>query len=236
MRHSFHHPTYARHRYPKEVIAYAVWLYHRFCLSYRDVEDLLAERGIIVSYETIRQWCLKFAHVYAQRIRRSRGRIGDKWHIDEVFVTIRGKRYYLYRAIDQYGNILDVLLLERRNRQAVLQFLKRLRMAYPRAPRVIVTDKLRSYRAALRTIFPGVEHRQHKGLNNRIEASHRRTRKRQRFMQQFPSRSSAQRFLSAFEFIQDFTRPKRHLVTAATYRKLRVKCYQDWQSLTELAV
>ncbi|MEO1162608.1 MAG: IS6 family transposase [Chloroflexota bacterium] len=235
MSNSHHQPTYARHRYPKEIIAYAVWLYHRFCLSYRDVEDLLAERGVIVSYETIRRWCIKFGHAYARRIRRNRGQIGDKWHLDEVFVTISGKRSYLYRAIDQYGNILDILLLRRRNRDAVLSFLRKLRSTYQRRPRVIITDKLRSYQAALRSIFSGVEHRQHKGLNNRIEASHRRTRKRQRFMQQFPSRASAQRFLSAFEFIQDFTCPKRHLSTASAYRSQRDERYEQWSYLTDLA-
>ncbi len=236
MKRNRHHiPTYARHRYPKAIIAYAVWVYHRFCLSYRDVEDLLAERGVIVSYEAIRQWCLKFGHAYARRIRRSRGQIGDKWHLDEVFVTIRGGRYYLYRAIDQFGNILDILLLKRRNRAAVLRFFKKLRATYQRAPRVIITDKLRSYQAAVRQIFKGVDHRQHKGLNNRIEASHRRTRKRQRFMQQLPSRVCAQRFLSAFEFIQDFTRPKRHLITASLYRIQRADRYQQWQHLTSIS-
>lgn len=232
---SQHQPTYAHHRYPKSIIAYAVWVYHRFCLSYRDVEDLLAERGVIISYEAIRQWCLKFGHAYARRIRRNRGQIGDKWHLDEVFATIRNQRYYLYRAIDQFGNILDILLLQRRTRTAVLHFFKKLRATYQRVPRVIITDKLRSYQAALREIFKGVDHRQHKGLNNRIEASHRRTRKRQRFMQQFPSAASAQRFLSAFEFIQDYTRPKRPLTDAAAYRTQRAECYDQWRNLTTLA-
>ena len=148
-----HQPTYARLRYPKEIISYAVWLYHRYCLSYRNVEDLLAELDVIVSYETIRKCCLKFGHAYTHRMRHRYSQIGDKLHLDEVFVTIGGKRYYLYRAINQYGNILDILLLQRRNRDAVLKFFKKLRATYKCVPRVMVTDKLRSYQAALRSIF-----------------------------------------------------------------------------------
>ncbi len=189
-----------------------------FCLSYRDVEDLLVERGILVSYETICKWCLRFGHAYTRRIRCYRGPIGDKWHVDEVFIKVQGKRQYLYRAIDQYSNILDIFLLPRRNREAVLPFFKKLRATYQQVPRVLITDKLRSYHATTRSVFQSVEHRQHKGLNNRIEAPHRRTRKRQRFRQQFACSHSAQRFLSAFEFIQDFTLQKRHLMSATEYR------------------
>lgn len=234
MSNSQHHLTYARHRYPREIIAYAVWLYHRFCLSYRDVEDLLAERGIIVSYESIRKWCLKFGHAYARRIRKQRKRVGDKWHVDEVFVKIRGKRYYLYRAIDQFGNVLDIFMHPRRDKNVALHFFKKLRATYQQVPRVLITDKLRSYQAALKKIFKGVDHRQHKGLNNPIEASHRRTRKRQRFIQQFPSVHSAQRLLSALEFIQDFTRPKRYLMSAIIYRTQRKNCFEQWRLLTSL--
>jgi putative transposase len=152
-------------------------------LSYRDVEHLLAERGIIVSYESIRYWCLKFGHAYARRLRQHRAQPGDKWHIDEVFIRIKGKTHYLYRAVDQHGTILDILVQKRRNRQAAERFFRRLLHSNQYVPRVVITDKLRSYPAAARAILPSVEHRQHKGLNNRIENSHRRVRKRNRFLQ-----------------------------------------------------
>ncbi|MEL6307283.1 MAG: IS6 family transposase [Chloroflexota bacterium] len=154
MSNSHHHPIYTRHRYPQEIIAYAVWLYHRLCLSYCDV---LAERGIIVSYESIRKWCLKFGHAYVRRIRKQRKRIGDKWHVDEVFVKIRGKRYYLYQAIDQFGNVLDIFMHPRRNKNAALCFFEKLRSTYQQVPRVLITDKLRSYQASLKMILKGYD-------------------------------------------------------------------------------
>jgi len=235
MSNAHHTPSYKRHRFPKEVISYAVWLYFRFCLSHRDIEDLLAERGIQVSYEAIRLWCLKFGHAYARKIRHRRPRTGDKWHVDEVFVKIGGKTHYLYRAVDQDGHVLDIFVHRRRNKQAAIRFFRKVLGTTQDLPRVLITDKLRSYPAAHGAICPGVEHRQHKGLNNRAENSHKRVRKRERFMQRFPAAWSAQRFLSAYELIYEQSRPKRHLMTARVYRCTRDQRLADWRQLTRLA-
>jgi putative transposase len=175
-------PTYKRHRFPPAIIGHAVWLYFRFALSYRDVEELLAERGVIVTYETIRQWCQKFGQAYANELRRRRPRPGDKWHLDEVFVSINGTRQYLWRAVDQDGNVLDILVQSRRNTSAAKRFLAKLMKTQRRVPRVLVTDKLRSYAAAHRDLMSSVEHRQSKYLNNRAENSHQSTRQREQAM------------------------------------------------------
>jgi len=167
-----------RHRFPAELISHAVWLYHAFSLSLRDVELILAERGVVVSYESIRRWCRKFGQSVANRLRRRRPRPGDKWHLDEVFIRIRGKVYYLWRAVDQDGVVLDILVQSRRNAKAAKRFFKKLLRGLQYAPRVIVTDKLRSYGAAKREVLPHVEHRQSRYLNNRAENSHRPTRRR----------------------------------------------------------
>jgi putative transposase len=159
-------PDYKGFRFPPEIISHAVWLYFRFSLSFRDVEELLAQRGIVVSYETVRQWCLNFGQTYANELRRRRLRCGDKWHMDEVFLTIRGKKHYLWRAVDQDGNVLDILMQSRRNTKAAKRFFRKLLKGLQYVPRVIITDKLRSYGAAKREILPGVEHRQHKGLGH----------------------------------------------------------------------
>ena len=169
-------PRY-RHRFPAEIISHAVWLYHVFSLSLRDVELLLAERGIIVSYETVRRWCQKFGESFADRLRRRRPRPGDKWHLDEVFIRIQGVQHYLWRAVDQDGVVLDILVQERRDGKAAKRFFKRLLKDLQYVPRVIVTDKLRSYGVAQRSLLPNVEHRQSRYLNNRAENSHRPTRR-----------------------------------------------------------
>ena len=153
---------YKGFRFPPEIISHAVWLYFRSSLSFRDVEELLAQRGIVVTYETVRQWCLKFGQTYANKLRRRRPRCGDKWHMDEVVLTIRGKRHYLWRAVDQYGNILDILVQSRRDKKVAKRFFRKLLKELQYVPRVTITDKLRSYGAAKREILPGVEHRQHK--------------------------------------------------------------------------
>src|ERR687895_846101 len=171
---------YKNHRFPGEIISHGVWLYYRFSLSYRDVQELLLERGIYVSHEAIRGWCQKFGQDYANRLRRRRPRPGDKWHLDEVFVTINGKRHYLWRAVDQGDNILDILVQSRRNKRAANKFFRKLLKGLQYVPRVIITDQLKSYGAAKREILPGVEHRQHRYLNNRAENSHRPTRQRER--------------------------------------------------------
>ena len=150
--------SYHGYRFPPDIISHAVWLYHRFCLSFRDVEDLLAQRGVTVTYETIRQWCQRFGPVYARRLRRRRGRMGDTWHLDEVFVTIQGRRQYLWRAVDEDGDVLDILVQSHRNRRAAVRFFRTLLKAQGRVPRRLITDPLRSYAAAARIVMPSVVH------------------------------------------------------------------------------
>ena len=164
-------PSYHGYRFPPEIISHAVWLYYRFCLSFRDVEDLLAERGIVVSYETIRQWCRKFGPEYARRLKRRQGRLGDMWHLDELFVNIRGQQHYLWRAVDQDGDVIDILLQPRRDRRAAERFFRKLLKGQGREPRRLVTDKLRSYAAAHRTIMPSVAHDTSQYANNRVEVN-----------------------------------------------------------------
>src|SRR5215831_3804310 len=208
---------YKNHRFPVEIISHAVRLYFRFCLSFRDVQEILLERGVSVTYEAIRKWCRKFGQQYANQLRRRRPRPGDKWHMDEVFLTIKGEHHYLWRAVDQDGNVLDILVQRRRDKRAAKKFFRKLLKGLAYVPRVIVTDKLKSYEAAKREILPGVEHRQHRYLNNRAENSHQPTRRRERQMQQFKSPGQAQRFLSAFGPIAQHFRPRRHLLSAPEY-------------------
>jgi putative transposase len=217
-----------RHRFPAEIISHAVWLYHLFSLSLRDVELILAERGIVVSYETVRRWCKKFAASFADRLRRGRPRPGDKWHMDEVFIRIQGVQHYLWRAVDQDGVVLDILVQARRDGQAAKRFFKRLLTGLQYEPRVIVTDKLLSYGVAQRQLLPGVEHRQSRYLNNRAENSHRPTRRRERQMQRFKSSRQAQDFLSAHAFIYGHFRPRRHQLTAPDYREIRSQAFIIW--------
>jgi putative transposase len=211
---------YKGYRYPIEVIGHAVWLYHRFTLSLRDVEELMLARGVVVTYETIRSWCAKFGPDYAARLRRWRPRPGDKWHLDEVFVTINGTTHYLWRAVDQHGNVLDILVQSRRNAVAAKKFFRRLLKGLRYVPRVIVTDKLASYQVAHRELMASVRHRRSKYLNNRAENSHQPTRHRERAMKRFKSIRHAQRFLSAFSGISPHFRPRRHLLSAADYRQV----------------
>ncbi len=225
------HP-YKHHRFPAEIISHGVWLYYRFCLSYRDVEELLFARGVIVTYEAIRKWCRKFGPAYANQLRRRRPRPGDKWHLDEVFLTIHGERYYLWRAVDQDGNVLDILVQSRRNKKAAKRFFRKLLKGCQYVPRVIITDKLASYGAAKREILPGVEHRQHRYLNNRAENSHQPTRQRERRMGRFKSPGHAQRFLSAYRPIASHFRPRRHRLPARAYRQEMTRRFQTWQDIT----
>ena len=210
---------YKHQRFPGEIMSHAVWLYFRFPLSHRDVEELLFVRGGIVSYEAIRKWCRKFGQAYANQRRHRRPRPGDKWYLDEVFLTMNGVRHYLWRAVDQDGNVLDILVQSRRNKQAAKKFFRKLLKDLTYVPRVIITDKLKSYGAAKREILPGVEHRQHRYLNNRAENSHQPTRQRERRMQGFKSPGPAQRFLSAYGPIAQHFRPPRHRLSAPTYRQ-----------------
>src|SRR5919197_1408445 len=219
---------YKNHRFPVEIISHAVWLYFRFCLSYRDVEELLFARGVLVTYEAIRKWCRKFGQAYANQLRRRRPRPGDKWHLDEVFLTIKGERHYLWRAGDQEGTVLDILVQRRRDKRAAKKFFRKLLKGLTYVPRVIITDKLQSYGAAKREILPGVEHRQHRYLNNRAENSHQPTRQRERRMQGFKSPGHAQRFLAACGLIAQHFRPRRHRLSALAYRQVMAQQFQSW--------
>ncbi|KOG54611.1 transposase [Streptomyces virginiae] len=224
--------SYANHRYPVEVISHCVWLYFRFPLSFREVEEMMFERGVIVSYESIRRWCLKFGQTYANGLRRRRPRPGDTWHLDEVFVKIGGVQKYLWRVVDADGNVLDILVQNRRDKAAARRFFRRLMKATRQVPRVIVTDKLASYRAAHREVMPSVDHRSHKGLNNRAENSHQPTRQRERAMKGFRTVGGAQRFLSAFTGISPHFRPHRHLMTAGRYRFEMTDRFTIWNHTT----
>ncbi|MFF9691075.1 IS6 family transposase [Streptomyces sp. NPDC014623] len=228
-------PSYKGHRYPVEVIAHCVWLYFRFPLSFREVEELMLERGVLVSYETVRRWCAKFGLAYAGALRRRQPRPGDKWHLDEIFIKINGERKYLWRAVDADGNVLDILVQNRRDTAAARRFFRTLLKKTRTVPRVIVTDKLRSYGAAHREVMPSAEHRAHKGLNNRAENSHQPTRQRERAMKGFRSVGGAQQFLSAFSGISPHFRPRRHLMTAAHYRTEMTTRFAIWEQATGVA-
>ena len=225
---------YKGHRFPHEIISHAVWLYFRFSLSYRDVEQLLAERGIVVTYETVRQWCLKFGQQYANQLRRRRAKPGDKWHLDEVLLKINGQTSYLWRAVDQDGIVLDILVQSRRNKAAAKKFFRKVVKGCEYVPRVLITDKLGSYEAAHRDVMPSVEHRKHKRLNNRAENSHQPTRQRERTMRRFKSPGQAQRFLSAFGPIREHCCPRRYRLRAAEYRRERAHRFQVWNEVSSL--
>ncbi len=219
---------YHRHRFAPEIISHAVWLYHRFGLSLRDVEDLLAERGVTVSYEAIRFWCGKFGLDYARRLRRRRGRLGDTWYLDEVFVTIRGERHYLWRAVDQDGDVIDILVQRRRSASAAKRFFRKLLKGQGSEPRWLITDKLRSYGAAHRSVMPSVEHLTARYANNRAEVSHQPTRQRERQMRTFTSAAQAQRFLSVQGVVLNLFRLGRHRLRSANYRTLRGRAFAVW--------
>ena len=184
--------TYKRHRFPPDIISYAVWLYYRFNLSHRDIEDLLAERGIIVTRESIRLWCIKFGAIYARRLKRKHRGYGDTFYIDEVFVKINGKQHYLWRAVDQDGEVVDVFLQAKRDGAAAKRFFRRLLRSHDSEPRKIVTDKLRSYGVAHRELIPGTFHCTQQYEKNRAEQSHEATRVRGRGMREFKSVRQAQ--------------------------------------------
>jgi putative transposase len=225
--------TYKRHRFPPDIISYAVWLYYRFNLSHRRcagpfIEDLLAERGVEVSYESIRLWCIKFGTKYARRLKRKHRGYGDTFYIDEVFVKISGKQHYLWRAVDQDGEIVDVYLQAKRDGAAAKRFFKRLLRSHGDEPRKIVTDKLRSYGVAHRELMPDVIHDDSQYANNRAEQSHEPTRVRERGMRKFKSVKQAQRFLGAQAAVSNLFNLGRHLVRAEHYRDLRVSAFNEW--------
>src|ERR671939_830704 len=225
-------PSYAGYRFPAEIISHAVWLYFRFPLSLRHVDEILAARGVVVSHETVRQWALKFGQSFANRIRHRLPRAGDKWHLDEVAVKIAGVKHWLWRAVDQDGMVLDILVQRRRDTRAAKRLLRKLLKRQARPPRVMVTDKLASYAAAKRELMPGVEHRQHKGLNNRAENSHQPTRRRERQMKRFKSARQAQRFLSAHDRINNLFHLHRDHLPAADYRAVRAQAFAIWAEIT----
>jgi putative transposase len=223
--------SYKGHRFPAEIISHCVWLYFRFSLSFRDVEEMMAERGVVVSYETIREWCQKFGQSYAKRLRTRRGQLGDRWHLDEVFLKIQGKLQYLWRAVDQDGEVLDILVQSRRNKRAAKKFFRKLLKGLQYVPRAIITDKLRSYAAAKVEVIPSVEHQQQGRLNNRAENSHQPTRERERRMRGFKSPGHAQRFLSTFGVIASFFRPGRHLLAVRNYHEIMRRRFTQWREL-----
>jgi putative transposase len=173
---------YKHHRFPAEIISHGVWRYDRFTLSDRDEEELLFERGLIVTDEAIRQWCRQFGQAYAHRLRRRRPQPGDKWYVDEGFLTIKGERHSLWRAVDQDDNALDILVQRQRNKKAAKQFFRKLLKSLTHVPRGLITDQLQSDGAAEREMLPGLEHRQRRDLNHRCEHSHRPTRQCERRM------------------------------------------------------
>jgi putative transposase len=210
-------------------------LYLRFTLSYRDVEDLLAERGLEVSYETVRRWVLKFGPGFARRLRRSRPRPSDRWHLDEMVVRIAGKRMYLWRAVDQEGEVLDMLVQRRRDKRAALRLMRKLLKKQGFTPKLLTTDKLGSYGAAFRHLHLTCPHEQGLRKNNRAENSHQAVRRRERKMQRFKSARSAQRFLSVHAAVHNTSNLQRHLVSRATLRTFRAEAAAQWQDAVAAA-
>ena len=224
--------SYCRHRFPPEIIQYAVWLYFRFPLSFRDVEDLLAERGIDVSYETVRRWSVKFGLAYARKLRRSHPPADARWHLDEMFVSINGRNMYLWRAVDCEGEVMDVLVQSRRNKKAALNLLRKLLKRQGSAPTAVVTDKLPSYGAALNDLGMRSKHITGGRCNNRAENSHLPIRQRERRMQRFKSAGSAQRFLSTHAAIFNTFNVQRHMISRRTLRQFRCEAMRTWRAVT----
>jgi putative transposase len=227
--------SYRRHRFPPPIIQHAIWLYLRFTLSYRDVEELLAQRGLDISYETIRRWVRKFGSVIARRLRQRRPRPSDRWHLDEMVVRIAGRRMYLWRAVDHEGEILDVLVQPRRDRRAALKLMRKLLRKQGFAPRLVVTDKLRSYGAAFRDLHLSCRHEQGLRMNNQAENSHQVVRRRERKMQRFKSAASAQRFLSMHAAVHNAFNLQRHLISRPTLRIFRAEAAGHWQEAVAAA-
>ena len=208
--------SFARHQFPPAIIRHAVWLYARFTLSYRDVEELLAERGLEVSYETVRRWVLKFGPLFARELRRRRSRPTSQWHLDEMAVMISGKQFWLWRAVDSEGEVLDLLVQRRRNKAAAIKLMRKLLKKQGFAPEVLVTDKLRSYRAAKSELGLSARHEQGLRRNNRAENSHQPVRRREFKMQRFKSPGSAQRFLSVHAAVHNTFNTQRHVTRRAS--------------------
>ena len=228
--------SFKRHRFPPDVIRQAVWLYFRFTMSLRDVEDLLAERGIDVSYETVRCWANKFGPTIAANIRRARGRAGCVWHLDEMVVRIGDRRMFMWRAVDSEGEVLDVLVQKRRNKAAALKLLRKLLRNQGTNPQKIITDGLRSYKAAMRELGCLDRHRPGRLRdNNRAENSHLPVRRRERKMQRFKSQGHAQRFVSTHSAIYNTFNIQRHLISRNTMRRFRTSAMEEWKAASAAA-
>src|ERR1700690_2274814 len=224
--------SFPRHQFPPDIIRHAVSLYLRFTLSFRDVEDLLAERGLDVSYETVRRWVLKFGPVFAKELRRRRHRPTSQWHLDEMAVLIGGKRFWLWRAVDDEGEVLDLLVQRRRDAKATTKLMRKLLRKQGFAPKTLVTDKLRSYGAAKTQLGLSARHEQGLRKNNRAENSHLPGRRRARERQRFKSPGSAQRFLSVHAVVQNTFNVQRHLTSRRTLRVFREEAFQTWRAAT----
>jgi putative transposase len=225
--------SFKRHRFPADVIRHAVWLYFRFTLSLRDVEEMLAERGVEVSYETVRCWTMKFGPQFARALKKRRPAPSPRWHLDEMVCSVGGKQMYLWRAVDDEGEVLDLVMQRRRDTDAALKLLRRLLRNQPTAPTAIVTDRLKSYGAALSHL--GLSHLHHDGKkreNNRAENSHLPIRRRERKMQGFKSQASAQRFLTTHAAVYNTFYTAQHLITRPTLRTFRNAALRAWSEAT----
>ncbi|MBY3027478.1 IS6 family transposase [Rhizobium leguminosarum] len=224
--------SYKNHRFPPQIIARAVWLYFGFPLSLRMVEEMLLERGIVVSHEAIRRWGRKFGTAYARQLCRKRPSRKEIWHLDEVVISIGGRKHWLWRAVDQDGYVLDEIVQTRRDTKAAKRLLVRLLTKQGLSPKRIVSDKLRSYGAARREVMPGVEHRSHKGLNNRAENSHLPLRKRERMMQGFRSVEGLQRFISVFSAVRNLFVAPHQKNSALAIHIHRIRAMAQWKAVT----
>ena len=227
--------SYARHQFPPSIIPQAVWLYLRFTLSYRDVEDLLAERGLDLSYETVRRWVRKFAPYFAKKLRSMRPRPTSQWHFDEMAVTIGGERRWLWRAVDSEGEVIDLLVQRKRDKAAAIKLMRKLLKKQGFTPKVIVTDQLRSYGAAKSQLGLSSRHEQGPRKNNRAENSHQPVRRRERKMQRFKSLGSAQFFLSAHAAVYNTFNIQRHMISRKTMRLFRQQAHDQWNAVTIVA-
>lgn len=227
--------SFARHQFSPEVIRHAIWLYLRFSLSYRDVEELLAERGIDTSYESVRRWVDKFGPAFARNLRRLRPRPSGTWHLDEMVISIQGRRHYLWRAADDEGEVLDLRVQPRRDKASALKLMRSLIKKQGFVPAVIVTDKLRSYAAAFRDLNLSARHEQGLRANNRAENSYRPVRRRERKMQRFKSAGSAQKFLSSYSALSNTYNLDRHLISRRTLRQFRAEAADAWKRATAAA-
>ena len=225
-----HHLSFKRYRFPPDIIRHSIWLYARFTLSFRDVEDLLAERGLDISYETVRRWFLKFGGPIARNLRQTRPTPSDYWHLDEMAIVIRDKRYWLWRAVDNEGEVLDFLVQPKRNARAAMKLMRNLLKREGFSPTRIVTDKLRSYHVAFRSIGLTAEHIDKKRANNRAENSHQPVRRRERKQQRFKSPGSAQRFLNIQSAAYNNFYLQRHLLKRPTFKLYRADAFDVWQN------